>query len=179
MKKSTKSIIGVFCIIVGAGILAYLMALGVLCFGPKIFGHTEPPFYHIGDERVFDDGSKVFVEQDFDNERFVYTHTNLEESDNNYVFCFDMTYFNFDTENMVTMRNSDEFIYTDATGNEIVFDENGDYNYQNDTIIYISYKNVSEEVKTVILKDKFDLYCSSIQIKSRKGILAVEENVDN
>lgn len=106
--------------------------------------------YHIGERYSFIDGD-VLVTLDETEEKFVFEYTDKDPSASLY---FDVS---FTYHTVTTLKNSPEFDYTDRDGNILVFDENGHYVCDGDQILYVSYKNASDEIKAAISKGEFNI----------------------
>lgn len=134
------------------GILAFLPLLlaGLSsCFqcGPG----SAQPIYQFGVEYNFKQ-SIIRVDHDTDEENFIFYYTD-KGSSSDYNFYFTFTFSTI----LDTLFNSEEFEYVDGEGNEIVFDENGHYYFNGDKVIYISYKNANEEIKSSIANEQFSI----------------------
>lgn len=129
--------------------LVYLISVLVLWLGPMISGYPGVPIYNI--DQIYDyDSCNILLAHDEKDEKFVYYYTDKDSKSN--IFYFDFTY-----NTITTLHNSSEFIYTDSEGNELIFNENGRYEFLGDVTIYISYKNASQEIKTAISEHIFSL----------------------
>ncbi len=108
--------------------------------------------YEIGETYEFN-GYSVRIDLEADNERFVIDYTEKDyEYSHHFEFCF-----TYSTE---TLHNSDEFEYVDGENNPIVFDEYG-YDFTGDKIIYVSYANANEEIKSAISDENFSINLGS------------------
>lgn len=136
----------IFLCVLGIGLAVFLLNP----IGPD----SAQRIYLIGQKQTFNDGSELLIELDKENERFIYSMTDTSQSLHCFYFYFsNMPY----SPNPIRETNSAEFIYTDSDGNEIVFDETGYYRYNGSKIIYISYKNANDEIKTSINENGFTL----------------------
>ncbi len=130
--------------------LAVLMVVAAFTVGCR---HSPQELYHIGTEYNFG-GDLVKVEDDKQNEQFVYSYQEI--TTNKYPHYFHFT-FSLWYDVSEEFRNSTEFEYTDSTGDEIVFDETGHYYFNGSREIYISYAGANERIKQAIANNAYDL----------------------
>lgn len=158
--KISLLLIGVLLISIG---VIYLVAITVLS-NVKLEGE---PIYYLDDVYDFNNGAEAVVNQDFDGERFIYTYLDKNNKQEKMSFYFSINCNSLSADRF-SLKNSNEFTYTDSEGNEIVFDEHGYYNFQGNKKIYISYKNASEKTKTAIKQGEFSINCGYVSLHARK-----------
>ncbi len=129
-------------------VLPLLLAGLSSCFqcGPG----SAQPIYHFGIEYDFTQ-CLIRAEHEESEMRFEFYYTHIDRT---YDCSF---YFVFTGEFLEHLYNDTEFSYTDENGNEIVFDENGHYYFNGDKVIYISYENANEEIKSSIANEQFSI----------------------
>jgi hypothetical protein len=104
---------------------------------------TPQIVYAIGEECVIGTVN-VKVENDEEQEQFILYYNITEQETYSHYFSFIFGY------NMETVKNSEQFEYSDNLDSKIEFDENGYYVFDTSRIFYISYKNSSTEIKNII-----------------------------
>ena len=111
--------------------------------------------YDIGREYVFGDTLKFKIENDIENEQFVITYECISENDEKLHFSF-----GFNSRDIEVYKYDPLFQYSDNLGSEITFNEYGCYYFTGDRTFYVSYKNASEEIKTVIANNEYSISSS-------------------
>ncbi len=86
---------------------------------------------------------------DKENERFVITYTSLVDGNSLFFQC------EFSYVVGEQLKNSNEFSYTDNLDSDIVFNEDGYYEFTGNRIFYVSYKNANVEIKESIANDDY------------------------
>ncbi len=117
--------------------------------GCKYGDLSKQQAYEMGVEHSFGDVT-VRLSQDEENERFVLECKISEKSDEVRLFSFELN-----ISATESLNNCEQFDYGDNLGSQIVFGENGYYEFYSDRIFYISYKNADENVKKIILDKKY------------------------
>lgn len=141
--KVFKTVFSVTCLAVFIGLAAV--------FG-GCFDSSPQEVYYIGGEYNFGN-ILIKVEDDKQNERFVYNCKITTQDKYSHYFSFDFT--NYDT--LEEFRNSAEFSYTDSTGAEVVFNADGYYIFNSTREIYISYAGANERIKESITNNRYDI----------------------
>ncbi len=119
------------------------------------YGRSLQKAYAIGYEHTF--GTvKIKIENHEQEEEFVIYYTISEDDTHTHYFSF-----TFYLSSIEWIRNSDQFTYSDSLGCEIIFDENGYFEFYTSRIFYISYMNASDEVKSCIENDNYLIELSS------------------
>lgn len=130
--------------------LSMMFALCSLCTG-CIGNSTPQTVYYIGAEHTFGTVS-VKVEHDEIREQFVIRYDiSKQDTDSWHEFHFTLSY------NLNELRNSEQFEYFDESNSPIGFDENGYYIFYTSKTLYVSYKNASADIKSVIANKKCEL----------------------
>ncbi len=129
--------------------LSVLMVVAAFTAGCR---HSPQELYHIGTEYNFG-GDLIKVEDDKQNEQFVYSYKKINSDRYDHFFYFIFMF----TDTLEYLLNSDEFEYSDSTGAEVVFDDNGHYLFNGSREIYISYAGANERIKQAIANDDYDL----------------------
>ena len=114
--------------------------------------NTEKPqrLFFIGEEYEFG-RRKVLVTDDSENERLVIKYDLQENFPDDENMYFEFTFIHHDCERV----DKSQFYFYDDELNEVVFnEENNSFYFNQDKIIYVSYKNSNIDVKNSIkLKD--------------------------
>ncbi len=131
-------------------ICCIIFTLIIGCIG--FFGcvHSPQVVYRIGRLYSFDYANFILT-IDKENEVFVFEYDSKMEGSNWF-------YFVFTHHTSMEYINGDEFEYLDNLGGQIVFDENGVFEFEGEKIFCISYANASEEIKSVINQGYFEVH---------------------
>ncbi len=131
--------------------VAVILSLSAIAAGCSY--NSAQRAYYIGTEYNFG-GDLIKVDDDKQNERFIYSYKETKPDGYPHRFYF---IFNFSGDTSIKYRNSEEFEYTDSTGEEVVFDENGYYMFNGSREIYISYAGANERIKQAIANNGYGL----------------------
>lgn len=113
--------------------------------------HRPQAVYYIGQEYLLGDLTVKTVDEK-ENERYVIYCIDAQSRTEEHYFDFNFTY-----NTCLSLRNSDEFEYTDDLGNDIIFDEKGYFCFSGSRTFYVSYKNSSEEIKQAIKNEECNI----------------------
>ena len=138
-------------------IIAFILLIScVVLFTGCIENPSTPQrLYDIGREYVFGDTLKFKIENDMENEQFVIIYEDIKGTDTEHFFYFGF----YDYNSVGYLFNPSYFEYSDNLGSEIVFNEDGHYDFIGDRTFYVVYKNSPEEIKTAIANSEYSISC--------------------
>lgn len=106
------------------------------------------PVYGFGEEVTYEDGSSIIVKDVIDENKFEVVINIVDEGE----FYFELSIMH---ENINTQ--TDEFVYTDSTGEDVVF-KNGLYTIKGSRIITISYnENIAAKINKS--NNEYSVHC--------------------
>lgn len=142
--KNFKAVFAVMCV-------AVILSIAAITAG--CYDGSPQRVYYIGTEYRF---GNVFIKVDDDkqNEQFIFSYNKTKPDKYQHNFYF---IFCFDGDTSIKYRNSEEFEYTDSTGEEVVFDEDGYYMFNGSRKIYISYAGANERIKQAVVNNVYHL----------------------
>lgn len=135
--------------------LILLISCVVLLAGCIETPTTPQIAYDVDREYIIGDTLKFKIENDAENERFIVIYEDIEGTDRERYFNFGFHDFN----SAGCLFNPSYFEYSDNLGSEIVFNEDGHYDFIGDRTFYVVYKNSPEEIKTAIANSEYSISC--------------------
>ena len=138
-------------------IISFILLTSCLfCFSSCIDDfNSQERAYDIGREYILGDNLKFKIENDVENEVFVITYDNINETNEELSFCFG--FYDFNTTSC--FYNPSYFEYSDNLGSIIIFNEDEYYMFTGDRIFYVSYKNSPDNIKTAIANSEYSISC--------------------